>query len=109
MPHNRNSWLLAKGFKYVSDRQPESLITYVHMVVQMQWQFSNSYTNYMDDTEVLQELSRIVYLSGLDGAEFMKHVDDYEADLRSSWKFGARRKVADTPWYSVNGIAVPLA
>jgi len=108
LPYHRNAWVLSKGFSFVRERKPEKLIPYVDLVYANLPLFSTANTISLNDKQVKLNLANLTTQLGISGVEFVSNVDSYETDVRESWKYAARRGVAGTPWYFVNGVDLAL-
>merc|ERR1719435_281335 len=104
LPYHRNAYILKQGFHLILESHPEKASDYVDLVFEHYDYFKGSATTEMTDTQVTKFLSGLVEQLGIDSTMFKAGVGNYKSIVTKTWKHAARRGVAGTPWFFVNGI-----
>jgi len=105
LPYHRNAYLASKGYFAINDYAADNSTKYIDAVFKNQNKLTDSATTSNDDEKVLSLLASIASTAtGISEKEFSSKIGDYKSEARYDWKYGARKGVAGTPWYFLNGV-----
>lgn len=107
LSYHRYAVLTTQAFFLVQKTRPDKVVDFMTKIFTHVDDFSTTNTANQSEPQVLTRLS--VYgeqSTGISRTVFIKETANYRQDVITTWKYGARRGMAGTPWYFINGIEV---
>jgi len=103
LPYHRNAFIATQGLFVIEEQMPDKVHDYMGYI--MENLFLLSGTIFLNDIQVLDDLAVMANIAtGIDPDLFKAQINRYGGMAVRIWKFAARRGVAGTPWFFVNGI-----
>jgi len=112
LPYHRNAFLGTQGMYLIqqsSRRVSDKMFAYLEESMKMAWTFATNATVNLTETQVLDMMADMATrVTGIDKTYFISNINNYIATTRGAWKFGAKRGVAVTPTFFVNGVELGI-
>lgn len=110
LPYHRNAFLGTQGLYLIHNSSVSNKVfDYMEESLRLAKNFSTAATAEMTELEVLDFMGDMANrVTGINKAEFTGNINNYIAITRGAWKFGAKRGVAVTPTFFVNGVELGI-
>jgi hypothetical protein len=106
-PYHRNGFLVSQGLYVIQQELPDRIFDYVDEILRDVQRFTHGNTVNKTETQVISDVADAAVAStGIDKDLFISELPSYRSFAISSYKYAARRGVAATPTYFVNGVDV---
>jgi len=110
LSYHRNAFLGTQGLFLIQNSSVSNKVfDYLEESMKMALNYSTAATVDMTETQVLDMLGDTANrVTGIDKTEFTSNINNYIATTRGAWKFAAKRDVAVTPTFFVNGLELGI-
>ncbi|XP_013394009.1 uncharacterized protein LOC106161560 [Lingula anatina] len=110
LPYHRNSYVLAQGAELIAAKNNEAVaLAYMNAVFRVQDRFLNKPTENKSAIAIISDVAAVARTVGVNPSQFINELANYDSPLRTQWKYGCTRGVAQTPDFFINGIQIVQA